>query len=128
MLLLLASGILSLVLNSIVSQASEVAGEGGSSDWIEGCAILASVLIVVGVSATTNYQKETKFRQLNSLKDDILVRACMHGVVVYLGICMQRLLLQLPMHPGMKMTKRKRKRQHWIFGTLLRCMHAGITR
>lgn len=30
-------------------------------------------MIVVGVSSVTNYAKEGKFRELNKLKDDVLV-------------------------------------------------------
>ena len=66
--LLMASGAVSLAL-----AATAPAGMHSQADWIEGAAILASVLIVVGVSSVTNYQKEAKFRSLNALKDDIQV-------------------------------------------------------
>ena len=45
----------------------------GSSDWVEGAAIMAAVVVVVGVGATTNYEKEGKFRQLTMIKEDIKV-------------------------------------------------------
>lgn len=68
-LVLLGAAALSLLLGlSLPHEAGEPA------EWIEGAAILASVLIVVTVSAATNYQKEGKFRELNRLKDD--VKAC----------------------------------------------------
>lgn len=69
--LLFVSGVISLVLAFTVST--------DGTDWIEGSAILGSALIVVLVSAVTNYQKEAKFRQLNSLKEDIQVRVVRGG-------------------------------------------------
>ncbi|KAG1672246.1 hypothetical protein FOA52_002948 [Chlamydomonas sp. UWO 241] len=63
--LLTLAGLLSLVLQLVTSR------DDGGADWIEGAAILAAVVIVVGVSSVTNYQKESKFRELNSIKDDI---------------------------------------------------------
>lgn len=69
-LMLLAAGGLSLVLGLSLSE---------ESDWIEGAAILASVVIVVLVSSITNYQKEQKFRELNTLKDNIPVRVRRDG-------------------------------------------------
>lgn len=68
MILLSLSGLLLLTLNAYTP-----VGDGGGTDWIEGVAILAAVIIVVGVSSVTNYQKEGKFRELNTLKDDIQV-------------------------------------------------------
>lgn len=68
MILLSLSGLLLLTLNAYTP-----VGGGGGTDWIEGVAILAAVIIVVGVSSVTNYQKEGKFRELNTLKDDIQV-------------------------------------------------------
>ena len=34
---------------------------------------MVAVAVVVLVGATTNFQKETKFRELNAVKDDIQV-------------------------------------------------------
>lgn len=65
LLLLMAAGAVSLGL---------AAGTGKEAvDFIDGAAILASVAICVTVTAVTNYQKESKFRQLNSLKENIPV-------------------------------------------------------
>lgn len=66
-ILLTMAGLVSLVLQLVTTD------ESGSADWIEGAAILAAVAIVVGVGSITNFQKESKFRQLNTLKDDIRV-------------------------------------------------------
>jgi len=41
-----------------------------TTGYIEGCAILAAVLIVSIVTATNDYQKETQFRQLAKANDD----------------------------------------------------------
>ncbi|CAD7699211.1 unnamed protein product [Ostreobium quekettii] len=74
LLVLIASGLLSLSLEA------GLAGGGGGGNWIEGAAILASVCVVVAVTAVTNYQKESKFRELNALKDDVKVRTIREGV------------------------------------------------
>lgn len=68
LLLLMAAGGVSLALAA--STGKEAA------DFIDGAAILASVVICVTVTAVTNYQKEAKFRQLNSLKENIPVSSC----------------------------------------------------
>mmetsp|Transcript_15651 Transcript_15651/g.38981 ORF Transcript_15651/g.38981 Transcript_15651/m.38981 type:complete len:1717 (-) Transcript_15651:132-5282(-) len=72
-ILLLAAGGISLGLAVLNPNAD-------NADWIEGFAILVSVLIVVGVSSITNYQKEAKFRALNAIKDDIQVRVVRDGL------------------------------------------------
>lgn len=66
LMLLLGSGVLSIVLGRTLST--------DRTEDIEGAAILISVCICVLVSAVTNYQKEKKFQQLNTIKDDIQVR------------------------------------------------------
>lgn len=65
MLLLIASAVVSLILGLTVADphTGKVDYEHG---WIEGTAILVSVLIVSFVSATNNYQKELKFRELSA--------------------------------------------------------------
>lgn len=64
-LLLMAAGAVSLSLAAATGKEAV--------DFIDGAAILASVAICVNVTAVTNYQKEAKFRQLNSLKENIPV-------------------------------------------------------
>jgi hypothetical protein len=61
------------VRNQIASSISIMSSSSASQEWIEGVAILATVAVVVGVSSATNYQKEVKFRQLNSVKEDTQV-------------------------------------------------------
>ena len=41
-----------------------------TTGYVEGCAILAAVLIVSVVTATNDYQKETQFRELADVNDD----------------------------------------------------------
>lgn len=66
LLLLSAAGGASLALT---------AGTPGHSavDFVDGAAIIATVAVCTLVAAGTNYQKESKFRALNSLKDDTAV-------------------------------------------------------
>jgi P-type Ca2+ transporter type 2C len=52
--------------------------------YIEGLAIVAVVLVVVFVQAGIDYQKEIRFRQLNSVKDSYPVQAIRAGHVVSL--------------------------------------------
>ncbi|GLC65033.1 hypothetical protein PLESTF_000239200 [Pleodorina starrii] len=75
---LLASGLLSLAL-AVLAPSAASASSSSSSDWLEGAAILGTVALVVTVSAATGYAKESKFRQLNSLKDDVQVRVIRGG-------------------------------------------------
>lgn len=65
LLLLMAAGAVSLGLTAVTGKEAV--------DYIDGAAILASVAICVNVTAVTNYQKESKFRQLNSLKENVSV-------------------------------------------------------
>lgn len=76
LMLLMAAGAVSLGLSASTGKEAV--------DYIDGVAILASVAICVTVTAVTNYQKEAKFRQLNSLKENIPVSA---GRVVWLKLC-----------------------------------------
>ena len=39
-----------------------------SKDWIDGVSIIVAILVVVLISSITNYQKETKFHELNDSK------------------------------------------------------------
>jgi magnesium-transporting ATPase (P-type) len=71
LLLLMAAGAVSLGLAASTGKEAV--------DYIDGAAILASVAICVTVTAVTNYQKEAKFRQLNSLKENIPVSGWLAG-------------------------------------------------
>jgi len=42
--------------------------------WVEGCAILVAVLIVVLVGSIKDYNKEKRFRKLNEKKEDRMVK------------------------------------------------------
>ena len=49
--------------------------ENPATGWIEGSAILFAVVLVAVVTATNNFSKESQFRKLNAVKDDITVGA-----------------------------------------------------
>ena len=44
-------------------------GEDPSKDWIDGLSIIAAVIVVTLVGSITNYKKETKFHELNTLQN-----------------------------------------------------------
>ena len=45
-------------------------GEDPSKDWIDGLSIIMAVLVVTLVGSITNYQKETKFHELNTVQNE----------------------------------------------------------
>ena len=45
-------------------------GEDPSKDWIDGLSIIMAVLVVTLVGSITNYQKETKFHELNAVQNE----------------------------------------------------------
>ena len=44
-------------------------GEDPSKDWIDGFSIIAAVIVVTLVGSITNYNKETKFHELNTIQN-----------------------------------------------------------
>ena len=44
-------------------------GEDPSKDWIDGMSIIAAVIVVTLVGSITNYNKETKFHELNAIQN-----------------------------------------------------------
>jgi P-type Ca2+ transporter type 2C len=61
--------IIVLVIAAVISLAVGMY-EDPKKGWLEGCAILFSVMLVAVVTATNNYNKEQQFRKLNAIKDD----------------------------------------------------------
>ena len=61
-----------LIVAAIVSLAVGIYDDP-TTGYIEGCAILAAVLIVSVVTATNDFQKETQFRNLSKANDDTSV-------------------------------------------------------
>ena len=45
-------------------------GEDPSKDWIDGLSIILAVLVVTIVGSITNYNKETKFHELNTIQNE----------------------------------------------------------
>mmetsp|Transcript_5817 Transcript_5817/g.15174 ORF Transcript_5817/g.15174 Transcript_5817/m.15174 type:complete len:1075 (-) Transcript_5817:70-3294(-) len=76
---LIASGIFSLVTGYFVG------GEGGDSGSLEGAAILASVAVVVLVTAVNDYQKESQFQELSAAKEEVQVRVIRNGTQITLS-------------------------------------------
>ena len=60
--ILIAAAIVQIVLGAIF-------GEDPSKDWIDGFSIIAAVIVVTLVGSITNYQKETKFHELNTIQN-----------------------------------------------------------
>jgi P-type Ca2+ transporter type 2C len=71
---------------AVVSLIIGVSMKEKRSHWgyLEGCAIVLVVLVVVLVQSGIDYQKEIKFRQLNSVKDSYKVQAVRAGEVIAL--------------------------------------------
>jgi magnesium-transporting ATPase (P-type) len=57
-----------------------------TTGYIEGCAILAAVLIVSIVTATNDYQKETQFRQLAKANDDTNVLVKRSNIIILIPV------------------------------------------
>lgn len=66
MIILLVSGILSIILTTTVIPPSHL-------EWIDGVAILVAVVVVTLVTACNDYSKEKQFRKLNEVKDNKIV-------------------------------------------------------
>lgn len=60
--------------------------EDPAKGWIEGAAILFAVLLVAVVTATNNFKKESQFRKLNAVKDDIKVGVMRNGVATTVDV------------------------------------------
>ena len=56
--ILVVCAVVSIILGCILS-------DDPSEDWIDGVSIIVAVLVVVLVNSITDYQKETKFHELN---------------------------------------------------------------
>lgn len=55
-------------------------------DWVEGCAILLAVVIIVLVTAVNDYNKEKQFMKLNAKKEDRQVIVIRDGEKTYIPI------------------------------------------
>ncbi|KAJ7592813.1 Ca-transporting ATPase [Mycena floridula] len=49
-------------------------------DWVEGVAIIAAILIVAGVGAVNDWQKERQFKKLDDLKEERGVKVIRDGI------------------------------------------------
>jgi Ca2+ transporting ATPase len=71
LLVLMASGLMSLILGVTVAH--------DPNEWIEGASILGAVLLVTSVSAINDYQKEKQFAALNAVKEDEKIKVIRNG-------------------------------------------------
>lgn len=68
-----------LVVCAILSLAIGISTEGLSEGWHDGVGILMSILIVVLVTATSDYRQSLQFRDLEKEKKKIFVQVTRHG-------------------------------------------------
>ena len=61
--ILIAAAVIQIILGATLSQDP-------SKDWIDGFSIIIAVLVVTLVGSVTNYQKETKFHELNAIQNE----------------------------------------------------------
>ena len=61
--ILIVAAIVQIVLGSTL-------GEEPTKDWIDGLSIIIAILVVTLVGSITNYQKETKFHELNTVQNE----------------------------------------------------------
>ena len=61
--ILIAAAVIQIILGATLS-------EDPSKDWIDGFSIIIAVLVVTVVGSVTNYQKETKFHELNTIQNE----------------------------------------------------------
>ena len=54
--------------------------------FVVGAAILFAVLLVAAVTAINNYRKESQFRKLNAVKDDITVGVIRDGLSINVNV------------------------------------------
>ena len=57
-----------------------------SKDWIDGVSIIVAILVVVLVGSITNYQKETKFHELNEVQNEGTKYNIIRNDTLYQGI------------------------------------------
>lgn len=77
--MLLGAGVISFTLWYILDNAE---GPG----WIDGVAILSAVVVVVAVSATTNFQRDAQFSELAAAERDVKVRVRRGGRELSLSV------------------------------------------
>ena len=61
--ILIAATVIQIILGATLS-------DDPSKDWIDGFSIIIAVLVVTLVGSVTNYQKETKFHELNTIQNE----------------------------------------------------------
>lgn len=84
LILLSVAAVISLALG-IYQSVTATDGEA-RVQWVEGVAIMVAILIVVGVGAVNDYQKERQFVKLNKKKEDRQVKVIRSGKTAEISI------------------------------------------
>ncbi|KAJ1397161.1 E1-E2 ATPase-domain-containing protein [Ochromonadaceae sp. CCMP2298] len=74
-----------LIVAAVVSLAVGIL-EDPAKGWVEGAAILSAVLVVAVVTACNNFNKESQFRKLNAVKDDVKVGVLRGGMATTIDV------------------------------------------
>eukprot|EP01132_Coremiostelium_polycephalum_P003264 gene3264-4087_t len=75
-----------LICAAVVSIVLGLTVEDRKTGWIDGTAILMAVLIVVMVTAGNDYNKEIKFRKLNSIRNERNVSCIRNGNMISISV------------------------------------------
>ncbi|EGC29255.1 P-type ATPase [Dictyostelium purpureum] len=75
-----------LIISAVVSIVLGLTVEDRKTGWIDGTAILVAVVIVVLVTAGNDYNKEKKFRKLNSIRNERKVSVIRGGHLCSISI------------------------------------------
>lgn len=84
LILLSVAAVISLALG-IYQSVTATDGEA-KVQWVEGVAIMVAILIVVGVGAVNDYQKERQFVKLNKKKEDRQVKVIRSGKTAEISV------------------------------------------
>ena len=87
LLVLSAAAVISLVLGIYEAVGQEHdPSEGQPVDWVEGLAIMVTIVVVVLVTGLNDYRREKQFSALNARKDDRQVEAVKSGKSVMISV------------------------------------------
>ncbi|KAF2400148.1 calcium-translocating P-type ATPase [Trichodelitschia bisporula] len=84
LLLLTAAAIVSLALGIYESRTNK--GDEPHVEWVDGLAIVAAILTVVGVGTMNDWQKEKQFQKLSRKKEDRQVTVLRSGQVMRISV------------------------------------------
>ncbi|GAB7365547.1 hypothetical protein MBLNU230_g6619t1 [Neophaeotheca triangularis] len=79
LILLTAAAAIALALGLYSTFGQEHEAGEPNVEWVEGVAIIVAIIVVVGVGALNDWQKERQFVKLNKKKDNRNVKVCRSG-------------------------------------------------